>query len=263
MASALHVSSSVNPYSIDRFGRIGAALFLSTFVAVPARAAISAPPAPSWHLRAADSQPAAAACTAPAAEHNASLIIAPTLADIITPTVAGVDAGAPGTAAFAAAQADEQPLHAAAVEHSDAYHTRAKIHKIASFATLPLFAAEVALGQSLYNSTNGGTTRGSTGAHVAVGTGIIGLFAVNTITGAWNLFGEDRQEHSGRALRLVHGLLMMAADAGFVATSATGPGGGHRGLAVATTSASTHRAIALSSIGVGTAGYLIMLLGHH
>jgi len=47
-------------------------------------------------------------------------------------------------------QGDGQPLHAAAVEHSDAYQTRAKIHKYASFATLPLFAAEVALGQSLY-----------------------------------------------------------------------------------------------------------------
>ena len=44
---------------------------------------------------------------------------------------------------------DPQPLHAAVVEHSDAYRTRAKIHKVASFATLPLFAAEVALGQSL------------------------------------------------------------------------------------------------------------------
>ena len=47
-------------------------------------------------------------------------------------------------------QDDAQALHQAAVEHSDAYLTRAKIHKIASFATLPLFAAELVLGQSLY-----------------------------------------------------------------------------------------------------------------
>ena len=49
-------------------------------------------------------------------------------------------------------QDEPQPLHAAAVEHSDAYERRKKIHKYASFATLPLFATEVALGQSLYNT---------------------------------------------------------------------------------------------------------------
>jgi hypothetical protein len=42
-----------------------------------------------------------------------------------------------------------QPVHAVAIQHSDAYETRAKIHKCASFATLPLFAAEIALGQLL------------------------------------------------------------------------------------------------------------------
>ena len=45
---------------------------------------------------------------------------------------------------------DAQPLHPVAVEHSDAYQTRAKIHKYASFATLPLFGTELVLGQSLY-----------------------------------------------------------------------------------------------------------------
>jgi len=48
-------------------------------------------------------------------------------------------------------QADTQPVHAVAVEHSDAYQTRAKIHRVASYATLPLFAAELALGASIYN----------------------------------------------------------------------------------------------------------------
>lgn len=164
--------------------------------------------------------------------------------------------------AVAPAVQDDQPLHAAAVEHSDAYRTRAKIHKIASFATLPLFAGELALGQSLYNSpTNNG---GIKGAHIAVGTGIISLFAVNTVTGAWNLFGEDRQEHDGKTLRFVHALLMMASNAGFVATAATGPHGeGRRGTLTVGTNASTHRAIALTSIGVGTVGYLVMLLGNH
>ncbi|HEX4347155.1 MAG TPA: hypothetical protein VHZ73_06260 [Vicinamibacterales bacterium] len=158
-------------------------------------------------------------------------------------------------------QDDGQPLHGAAVEHSVAYHTRAKIHKIASFATIPLFAAEVALGQSIYNTAN--VSNGNKSAHIAVGTGIMTLFGVNTITGAWNLLGEDRQDPKGRGLRLVHAILMMAADAGFVATAATGPQGNRRVALTVPTGESTHRAIAFSSIGVGTVGYLLMLLGSH
>jgi len=45
-----------------------------------------------------------------------------------------------------AQQPSNQPVHAVAIQPSDAYLTRAKIHKYASFATLPLFAAELALG---------------------------------------------------------------------------------------------------------------------
>ena len=167
-----------------------------------------------------------------------------------------------GMPAPAFAQADPQPVHAAAVEHSDAYQTRAKIHKIASFATLPLFAAEVALGQSLYNDVSNPGTRKA--AHAAVGAGIIGLFGVNTVTGAWNLFGEGRQDKQGRTLRLVHGLLMMAADAGFLATWAAGPNSeGSRHALTYEADKTTHRNLAIASISVGTAGYLLMLFGNH
>jgi hypothetical protein len=157
---------------------------------------------------------------------------------------------------------DGQPLHAAAIEHSDAYLMRAKIHKYASVATLPLFAAEVALGQSLYNTpVNAGSKRT---AHAIVGTGIVGLFGVNTVTGAWNLFGEGRRDPEGRTLRLVHGLLMMAADVGFLATTASGPNSGSRRQALTfETDKVTHRNLAIASISVGTAGYLLMLFGNH
>jgi len=105
-------------------------------------------------------------------------------------------------------------LHPAAVEHSRAFETRGKIHKYASFATLPLFGVELALGQSLYNGT--GNTDAKKGAHAAVGAGIVGLFGVNTVTGVWNMFGDEgRRDKTGRTLRLVHGLLMMAGDVGF------------------------------------------------
>ena len=159
-------------------------------------------------------------------------------------------------------QPANQPLHPVAIEHSDAYQTRAKIHKYASFATLPLFGAELALGQSLFNTpANAG---GKRAAHAAVGAGIIGLFAVNTVTGAWNLFGEGRQDKEGRTLRLVHGLLMMAADAGFLATWASGPHSGRLRTALTFESDKVrHRDMAIASISVGTAGYLLMLFGNH
>jgi hypothetical protein len=159
-------------------------------------------------------------------------------------------------------QQDSQPLHAAAVEHSDAYQIRAKIHKYSSFATLPLFAVEIALGQSLYNTTPGTTAGANRGAHALVGAGIVGLFGLNTVTGAWNLFGEGWSDKQGRTLRLVHGLLMMAADVGFLATTASAPNSGKRGALTFDTSRVTHRDLAYVSISVATTSYLLMLLGN-
>jgi hypothetical protein len=149
-----------------------------------------------------------------------------------------------------------QPVHAAAIQHSDAYLTRAKIHRIASYASLPLFALEVYLGQSLYNSP----TNSNKGAHVFVGTALVGLFGVNTVTGAWNLFGtEGRSDKQDRTIKLVHGLLMMAADVGFVATVATAPHS-HRFTVPSQSARSLHRNVALTSIALGTAGYTVMFV---
>ena len=155
-------------------------------------------------------------------------------------------------------QGGTQPIHAAAIEHSDAYLKRAKIHRFASYATLPLFTAELALGASIYNGVEHGDWR--KGAHGVVATAIVGLFGVNTVTGAWNLFGESWNDQ-GRGLRLLHGLLMMAADAGFVATAMSTPSE-HRGFTFQTDRA-THRNLAIASVGLGTTGYLVMLFGNH
>jgi uncharacterized MAPEG superfamily protein len=145
-----------------------------------------------------------------------------------------------------------------AIEYSEGYETRAKIHKYASFATLPLFAAELALGQSIYNDPNARTSA-ARGAHIAVGTAITGLFAVNSVTGVWNMW-ESRDDPHHHALRLLHGILMLGADAGFVATFATGPGG--RNNVNLDANKQTHRTIALTSIGLATGSYLMMLIGN-
>ena len=144
-----------------------------------------------------------------------------------------------------------------AVEYSDGYRLRAKIHKYSSIAMLPLFATEVALGQSLYN--NGGEGSRKT-AHGVVGAGIGTLFAINTVTGGWNMW-EARKDPNGRTLRLVHGLLMMAADVGFLATAAVAPSSEHDDGATFSSNRSAHRTIAITSMSLATVGYLIMLLG--
>jgi hypothetical protein len=156
--------------------------------------------------------------------------------------------------------AGQQPAShpTAATTYSNGYEVRLKIHKYASFATLPLFAAEFALGQSLYNDPANDSRKG---AHAALGTGLVGLFGVNTVTGVWNLW-EGRHDADGRKVRILHSVLMLAADGGFVAASATAPST-KQGIAVFDANRSTHRDIAIASIGVGTAGYLLMLFKGH
>ena len=147
------------------------------------------------------------------------------------------------------------------IEYSDAYRVRAKIHKMASIATLPLFAAEGFVGESLYNNP----TDGKRNAHLAIATGIGGLFGVNTVTGVWNLV-ESRHDPNHRTIKWVHGILMLASDAGFLATAATGPGGRERRSFDLTTyenNRTLHRTLAFTSISTATAGYLIMLFGGH
>lgn len=157
-----------------------------------------------------------------------------------------VTAGAPAAGA-------QTPAPAAAFEYSDGYKTRAKIHRIASFATLPLFATEVVLGQMTYDDPSGGTKS----AHVAIGATIGVLFGVNTVTGVWNLI-EARKDPNGRSRRLLHGILMLAADAGFFATAAVAPDQEDANYA---DQRSTHRAVALTSIGIATLGYLVQIIG--
>jgi len=145
----------------------------------------------------------------------------------------------------------------AAFEYSEGYKTRARIHKYASVATLPLFATEVWLGQSIYDTPS----EAKKGAHVAVGSSIIGLYGVNAVTGVWNLV-EARKDPHGRRRRMIHGILMLASNTGFFITPMVAPGEheDHGGSSSAG-GRSLHRNVALASIAIGTAGYLTMLFG--
>jgi hypothetical protein len=172
--------------------------------------------------------------------------------------------GGPRLAALAPSFADSAGLAPAdtgerrprAVEYSDAYYTRLTIHRYASYAELPLFAAEYALGQRILNGDRTGdiASSGTRSAHRIVAGGLGALFAVNTVTGVWNLI-EARKDPAGRTRRDLHALGMLLADAGFLYTASLA--GDARESVDA---ANRHRNAAIASIGVATASTLMMWL---
>ena len=162
---------------------------------------------------------------------------------------------APLTAADPAVTADDTiPHRPRAFVYSDAYTTRLTIHKWSSWAMLPLFAGEYVVGQKLYTDPQGG----SRDTHALLAAGIGGLFAVNTVTGAWNLW-ESRKDPHGRTRRWIHGITMMVADAGFLATAGTAPES-EDGLGTTEGNKSLHRTLAISSGSLALGSWLMMLL---
>ena len=147
-----------------------------------------------------------------------------------------------------------------AVQYSDQYYMRLTIHRYGSYAMLPLFAAEYALGQNLINDANPSSWIKPT--HTGVALGIGALFAVNTVTGAWNLW-ESRDDPSNRGLRITHTVLMLAADAGFAITGALTPTEHSSDFNEIRNSRNRHRNWALGSIGVSTAGTALMWFVKH
>ena len=139
-----------------------------------------------------------------------------------------------------------------AIEYSDAYHTRLKIHQIGAYLMFPLFIGEYVLGQKLLTSTN--RSGGLKTAHSAVAAGVGIVFVSNTVTGAWN-FWDARKDPNGRLRRDIHSALMLASDAGLVWT-AMSAGGAKRSLQ----QARHHRAIAIGSISLSVIGSGMMWL---
>jgi len=139
-----------------------------------------------------------------------------------------------------------------AVRLSEAYHTRLKIHKIASYAMLPMFAYEYAAGTQLMQKSAQAPAWATVG-HRVVANGLLVLFTVNTYTGARNWW-ETRGQEGGRAWRTAHAALMLLSDAGFswagqLSTPAQNSIDKRR----------LHRTVAVSSIAMATTSYLMML----
>lgn len=166
----------------------------------------------------------------------------------------------PGMTPFAPAEPDGASQRPRAVEMGEGYHLRLTIHYVASVLTLPLFVTEYVLGTKLYNNPPGSRTLREEHRLVALGVG--GLFAVNTVTGVWNLW-DSRKQPEGRLLRYLHSGMMLAADAGFVATGMVAPHGGRRAYLDTPARRSLHRTLALSSMGTALASYAMMLIWRH
>jgi hypothetical protein len=140
-------------------------------------------------------------------------------------------------------------------EYSDGYMTRLDIHRVASYATLPLFLAQVVIGEVLLRNV-GDQPGWAKVAHGPLAGALAGLFVVNTVTGGLNLL-EARRDPNVEPRTLIHSMIMLIADAGFVWTGLTvsragtvAPNGRVR---------TTHRKVALIAMGVATTGYLIMI----
>jgi hypothetical protein len=141
------------------------------------------------------------------------------------------------------------------VEYSEWYGRRLAVHKTLSWAMLPLFAISYYTGERLARDGRIDSPSWVRTAHPVVATTDAVIFGVNTVTGLWNLW-DARHDPEGRTRRIIHSVLFIAADAGFAYAGSIGKDARDDGNI-----RSRHRAVALSSIGVSTVGWLIMLIG--
>jgi hypothetical protein len=147
-----------------------------------------------------------------------------------------------------------------AIEYSSGYATRLKIHQVASWTMFPLFVTQYFVGQDLYENGSQASSF-SRNSHGALAAAIAGVFAVQAVTGVWNLV-ESWNDPAGGTRRKIHSIAMLAASAGFVATAATAPEGTEDGYYEFDSEGdkALHRGLAIGSMAVATASWLMMLI---
>ena len=141
-----------------------------------------------------------------------------------------------------------------AIEYSEWYGRRLAIHKTLSWAMLPLFAVSYYTGSQLAEKGKEGVSATVRSLHPVAAGGAAVVFGVNTVTGVWNLW-DARRDPADRKRRYLHAALFMLADAGFAYAGSLGQNAGED-----RDTRSRHRTVAISSMGVSTAGWLVMLL---
>ena len=121
---------------------------------------------------------------------------------------------------------------------------------------LPLFAVSYYSGDRLARDGGAASPQLVRTLHPYAAGGAGAVFGANTVTALWNLW-DARKDPEGRTRRKLQVTLFLVADAGFVYAGSIGRDGRENGAI-----RSRHRTIALSSMGVSTAGWLIMLIGN-
>jgi hypothetical protein len=139
------------------------------------------------------------------------------------------------------------------VEYSDLYGIRADIHRVASWAMLPLFAGSAYTGFQL-RSKGVDAPQWVRDLHGPLAGGTAVLFGLNTLTGVWNLI-EGRRDPVGRSKRLLHGALFLAAGAGFAYVTAAGDN-----IHASGRPNRWHRDVALGSMTVSVVSWALMAL---
>ncbi|HVX39846.1 MAG TPA: hypothetical protein VHB25_09755 [Gemmatimonadaceae bacterium] len=143
------------------------------------------------------------------------------------------------------------------VEVSDWYSRRLTVHRYVAYATLPVFAVQWAAGDQLYRKSAAAPTWAKT-MHRVGATALAGMFTVNTVTGLWNWW-DSRSVPEGRALRTMHALAMLTADAGFTWAGAKLSNDAE----TSNHARRLHREVALSCMGLTMVSGLAMKLWNH
>lgn len=138
------------------------------------------------------------------------------------------------------------------VTYTANYYRRLDVHRAASYALLPLFALQVSAGLQLYEKGSEAPEWAKVGHRIGA-TGIAALFATNVVTGVPNLVA-GLKDPDGRPRKITHATLMLSAAIGFTATGLLS-----EKAEGSPTARRQHRAVALTSVGLATVGYLTML----
>ena len=88
-----------------------------------------------------------------------------------------------------------------AVQVSDWYERRLRIHRYLAYTTIPLYAFQAIAGNQLFQESSGAPEWAKTGHRVGA-TALAAVFTVNTVTGVWNLWDSrsvSRGERAGRS----------------------------------------------------------------
>lgn len=138
------------------------------------------------------------------------------------------------------------------IEYSDVYHTRVGIHRVLSFAMIPLFLGSAYTGFQL-RSKGDQAPKWTRDIHGPLAAGTVILYGMNTLTGVWNLI-EGRKDPVDRKRKLIHGALFIAAGAGFAYVTAAGDN-----IRASGKPNHWHRDIALGSMTISLVSWSIML----